>query len=324
MKKLSKILCCFNSLRTKTIEIYIIILSIIGIILNIIGICVIPWGYTSKAMEILYIISLAPFAYSSILSIVILIIGEKTNRKAIKYCYINSFIVIFASILCLFFNIIIAIGTIPDLRNKKSIEYSEITEPNGETRIIITNEINLVSNGKLVFSSFLILLNVIIWLILLFLWISEIIRLKYKINGTYYEYLNDQKNISVENPKSFELNVVGHDKYGFPIYGKKDSGNLEVIKSSQIKFNSNEKYNNKYDTENNNILKYSYKEKYNPNYYYSKQGHKSVDIIHKLKEEKKEKYIEKYITGAVNPYYSNFDIKSASNPSLNNSINPGN
>ena len=299
MKKLSKILCCFNSLRTKTIEIYIIILSIIGIILNIIGICVIPWGYTSKAMEILYIISLAPFAYSSILSIVILIIGEKTNRKAIKYCYINSFIVIFASILCLFFNIIIAIGAIPNLRNKKSIEYSEITEPNGETRIIITNEINLVSNGKLVFSSFLILLNVIIWLILLFLWISEI-------------------------QKSFELNVVGHDKYGFPIYGKKDSGNLEVIKSSQIKFNSNEKYNNKYDTENNNILKYSYKEKYNPNYYYSKPGHKSVDIIHKLKEEKKEKYIEKYITGAVNPYYSNFDIKSASNPSLNNSINPGN
>ena len=316
MKKLSKILCCFNSLKTKTIEIYIIILSIICIILNFIGIFIIPWGYTSKAMEILYIINLVLFAYSSILSIVILITGKKTNRKAIEYCYINSFIKIFTSILCLFFNIIIAIGTIPDLKNKKAIEYSEITGPNGETKIITNNEINLVSNGKLIFVSFLIVLNIIIWLILLFLWISETIRLKYKINGTYYEYLNDQKNI--------ELNIVGHDKYGFPIYGKKDSGNLEVIKSSQIKFSPNEKDNNKNDTEANNILKYSYKEKYNPNYNYSKPGHKSVDVIHKLREEKKEKYIEKYITGAVNPYYSNFDIKSASNPSVNNSINPGN
>ena len=322
MKKISKILCCFNSLRTKTIEIYIIILSIIGIILSIIGICVIPWGDTSKAMEILYIINMVFFGYSSILSIIILITGEKTNRKAIEYCYINSLITICISILSIFFNIIIAFGTIPDLRNKK-IEYSEIYENDGETTIISTNETKLVSNGKLAFSSFLIVINLILWLILLFLWVSELLRLKYRINGTYYEYLNDQKNIIIDNTKNTELNVIGHDKYGYPIFGKKNSGNLEVIKSSQIKYKSNDKYITKYDTEDNNILKYSYKEKYNPNYF-NNPGNKSVDVIHKSREEKKEKYIEKYITGAVNPYYSNFEIKSASNLSVNNSINPGN
>ena len=47
-----------------------------------------------------------------------------------------------------FFNMIIAIGTIHDLRNKKAIEYSEITKLNGETKIIKNNEINFVSNGK--------------------------------------------------------------------------------------------------------------------------------------------------------------------------------
>ena len=322
MKKISKILCCFNSLKTKTIEIYIIILSIIGIILNIIGILVIPWGYTSKAMEIFYIINLVLFFYSFILSIIILITGKKTNRKAIEYCYINSFFINITSILSIFFNIIIAFGTIPDLKNKKAIEYAEIYN-NEETELITTNEIKLVSNGKLAISIFLIIINLILWLILLFFWISELIRLKYRINGTYYEYLNDQKNIAIENNKNFEFNVIGHDKYGYPIYGKKESSNLDIIKSSQIKFKPNDKYSSiKYDTEDNNILKYSYKEKYNPNYY-KKPGNKSVDIIHKLREEKKEKYIEKYITGAVNPYYSNFDIKSASYPSVNNSINPG-
>lgn len=323
MKKISKLLCCFNSLKTKTIEIYIIILSIISIILNIVGILVIPWGYTSKAMEILFIINLVLFGYSFILSIIILIVGKKTNRKAIEYCYINSFITMCTSILAIFFNIIIAFGAIPDIRNKKAIEYSEIFEPNGETSIIATNKINLVSNGKIIFSIFLIVINLIFWLILIFLWISELIRLKYRINGTYYEYLSDQKNITVENPKNFEYNVVGHDKYGFPLYSHKEPGNLQVTKSSQIKFKPNDKYNIKYDTEDNNILKYSYKEKYNPKYY-SKPGNKSVDVIHKLRVEKKEKYIEKYITGAVNPYYSNFEIRSASNPSVNNSINPGN
>ena len=323
MKKISKLLCCFNSLKTKTIEIYIIILSIIGLLLNIIGICVIPWGYTSKAMEILYIINSVLFAYSFILSIITLIIGKKINRKAIEHCYLNSFVAMCTSLLCIFFNIIIAFGAIPDFKNIKSIEYAEIYDPNGESTVIVTNMIHLVSNGKLVFSIFLIVVNLILWLILLFLWISELIRLKYKINGTYYEYLNDQKNITVENSKNFEYNVIGHDKYGYPLYGKKNSKNIEVIKSSKIKFKSNGKYTIKYDTEDNNILKYSYKEKYNPKYY-NKPGNKSVDVIHKLREEKKEKYIEKYISGAVNPYYSNFDIKSASNPSFNNSINPGN
>jgi hypothetical protein len=70
-------------------------------------------------------------------------------------------------------------------------------------------------------------------------------------------------------------------------------------------------------------LKYSYKEKYFNRNDFKKPN--SVDEIHKIKEDKKEKYIEKYIeNGAPNPYYSNFDNKTALNISkIVNSINPG-
>ena len=82
------------------------------------------------------------------------------------------------------------------------------------------------------------------------------------------------------------------------------------------------------DTENNNILKYSYKEKFNVKNY-RKPSYKSVDLPYD-KFHQKEKYIEKYIedaeiTNQYNSKYSNFPNKTILNISrVNNSINPGN
>ena len=189
MKKITKILFCFNSLTTTTIEIIIIILSTIGMILSIIGMFVIPWGYTSKIIEVFYIITLILFVYSLTLSSVILFSRKKkSGDKIIDICMINCFVQICTCVLSIIFYIYITIGTFPDLKNKKSIESTEILGPDGEIQSISKKEEKLTSNGELAYAIFSIIINLIIWIVLLLLWISELIRLKYKIEGTYNNF----------------------------------------------------------------------------------------------------------------------------------------
>ena len=326
MKKITKILFCFNYLTTTTIEITIIILSTIGMILSIIGMFVIPWGYTSKIIEVFYIITLILFVYSLILSSIILISRKKkSGDKIIDIFMVNCFVQICTCVLSIIFYIYISIGTFPDLKNKKTIVSTEILGPDGAIQHISKKEEKLTSNGELAFAIFSIIVNFIIWIILLLLWVSELIRLKYKIEGSYNNFSIKDSKLSVETINNSNFDLVGHDKYGYPIYNKKSENKLQS-KKSNIKYNykPNEKYtNNIYDIETNNILKYSYKEKNNDTKIPYNSGNKSVDAIHDLKKEKKEKYIEKYVEGDVNPYYSNFDNKSAFNiSSFNNSIHP--
>ena len=314
---LKKITCCLNTLKTNFIEKLIILLSIIGLILSLIGMIVIPWSYTSNIMEVIYLISMVFFIYSLFISCLIKYSRIKKNENILSICYTNSFIEIIICILSFILNIFISIGAIPDLKNKKSVEYIE-TYDNSEVNKILNKESKLTSKGELSFSIFSIITNLFLWIVLFILWSSEYLRLKYRIENSFNDYLSEAKNTSIQNIK----NVVGHDKYGFPIYEeKKDKDeNLQISKSQS---ENNNKLYEKYDKEN-NVLKYSYKEKYrNGNNSFKKPN--SVDEIHKIKEEKNEKYIEKYIeNGAPNPYYSNFDNKTILNISnINNSINPG-
>ena len=326
-----EILFCFNSLTTKFIEIIIIFLSSFAAILTIIGLAVIPWGYTSRVMEVLYIISLILFIYLLGIPIFILFIcKKKINENIMKIYIVNSCIAIFASIFSILLCIIIAIGAIRDLNNNHKTEKIESKGQNS-VKEITNKEKDLVSKGELTYAVLSIIVNLILSIILLLLWITENYRLKNKIESSYNDYMNFKKNpasasVSIENSKENECNVVGHDKYGFPIYIKKLEDKLQYKQSkSEFNYRSFNKClgDNKYDTETNNILRYSYKENFNQNYM-GKQDYKSVDVILKLKEEKKERYIEKYPEGGVNPYYSNFENKTALNiSSINNSINPG-
>lgn len=325
MENISKLLCCFNSLATNSIQILIIILSLIGIIINIIGMFVIPWGYTSKLMEIFYLISLVLFGYSLFIPILILCMRKKIfNENIIFCCFSNCFIGICVCVLSLFLNIFIFIATIPDFKNRKKVD-EEISQ--GE-KIQTTkkNEQNLVSKGELSFTIFSLVISIILWAILLILWVSVIIRLKYKIEGTYKDYLNEQRHISNSSndiTKSSELNVIGHDKYGYPIYNNiKEKPKRDYNYGlSYDKYSYNNK-NNKNEIETNNIFRYSYKEKFTEKNN-RKPECKSVEIIQNIKKEEKEKYIEKYYEGAPIPYsnYKNITVLNLS--TINNSINPG-
>ena len=332
MKIHFKLLCCFNSLKSYIIEILIIVLSSIGLLISIIGFIVIPWKYTSKVMEAFYLISLILFIYSLIVSSVILYLRKKNKIEKVNICcFFISLFELFACILSILMYIIIFIVIVHDFKNKKRIKRVERIDPEtGETHVSSSEEGNAVSDGELIFAIISIIINILLWIILLFLWISDLIRIKYKINGTYKEYLEEQKNNSNDNLKNSQFNVIGHDKYGFPLFGKQNGGNLQINRSkSFFNYRTKEKdMKNILDTENNNILKYSYKEKFNVKNY-RKPSYKSVDLPYD-KFHQKEKYIEKYIedaeiTNQYNSKYSNFPNKTILNISgVNNSINPGN
>jgi len=153
---------------------------------------------------------------------------------------------------------------------------------------------------------------------------SESIRIKYNIYGSYNDYKINMKNLEMKNPRKSGFTLVGHDKYGSPIYAKKERGIHQFTTSnSGYIIKSIEKYKNS-EIETNGIFRDSYHDKDNINMY-RKRSYKSVDIVQKYKTEKMEKYGEKYNgVDICNPYYSNFENKTELNrSSLNNSINPG-
>ena len=333
MKFPMQFLFCFNSFSSSLIETLIIIFSSIGLVISLIGAFIIPWGYTSRVMEAFYIICLIFFFYSLVISASSLYIRK--NRKGnflSRACIISSLFNIITCILSIIIYIVIFIVLIPDLKSKSQIKNVLVLDPEtGEYNTQASTEQSLVSDGEMIFSIITVALNLILWLILLFLWISEHFRQSYNICGSYNEYLEEQKNKSIDNSKNNEYNIVGHDKYGFPIYNIKNWRNIGSARPrSESIFKSSEKTSTKCDVENNNILKYSYKEKFSENL--RKQSNKSLDIIHRRKKEKEkhfEKYLEKYlengeVTKDLNQYYYNFSNKTALNiTDANNSINPG-
>jgi hypothetical protein len=261
MNYLYKLLCCFNSLPANIIEILIIILSLISVIINILGIIIIPWKYTSAVMRVLYIICLILLLYSLLISSINLSSRNSKTKKP-KMIYLTpSFFALLACIISILIFIAIAIVIVPDLKDEKQIKNVQVLDPEtGEYHTRTSIEENLVKNGKMAFVIISLIINIILLLILIILWISEYIRIKYNINGSYTEYLEEAKNKLSENSKISTGNVIGHDKYGFPIYSKPNGGNFGIESSNLNYFNPISEKRKNYDKENYDILKYSYKE----------------------------------------------------------------
>ena len=327
MNYVYKLLCCFNSLSTNIIEVLIIILSLINIIINILGLVIFPWKYTLVIMKALYIICLILLCYSLFISSINLYSRNNEAKKPKMIYLAPSFFALLACIISLLLFIVIAIVVIPDLKNKKRIKNVQVLDPlTGEYHIQTSKEEKLVENGKITFVIASLIINVILTVILVFLWLSENIRIKYNINGSNNEYLEETKNKLSENVKSTKGNVIGHDKYGFPIYMKPNGGHFRLESTNINNLNQISEKRPNYDKENFDILKYSYKVKNCNNYH--NPNIKSVDIING-KYKQKEKYIDKYfnnceISEKYNHNYFNFMNKTMLNVSdVNNSINPG-
>lgn len=205
------------------------------------------------------------------------------------------------------------------LNNKEVTIYIELIEETGEIIKRTEVEENVTTKGKKLITIVIMSIMILFWLILLFLWISDYIRLFFRTECSYNEFEANEKKRQLKHPIRYGLNVVGHDKYGFPILGKQ-IGNIIKIRGVKDKFEEkiNEKinYSGKYFDENGkiNIRYYSYM---------TQKPINKEKLEEKMNE--KEKYIEKYYDGENGfQNYTNFENKTILNlDDNNNSINPG-
>lgn len=316
------LLLCFNSLKAKTIEILLIIITAIAIILGILGIIFIPWEVTYDSMEILFIIGFILIILSIIVIIIIffLRIRNKIKRDNTRVLIISAICVIISCFIALILFVIIAFITISDLNNKETIRIEEIIEQTGEVKKVQIIENDVTTKTKRVFSILIIAFILAILIFMIFLWVSEYLRLIYSTNLSYKEFIKKGKESALKHPGLNGLTVVGHDKYGFPIFGRQ-KGNQIIIKGIKTKFE--EKIEEKTHSR-----EYFNKEGKINLRYYEKYHYQPIEKI-KEKEtdnfKEKEKYLEKYFDDGDNAFqnYANFGNKTILNfEDNNNSINP--
>ena len=316
------LLLCFNSLQAKTIEILLIIITAIAIILGILGIIFIPWEVTYDSMEILFIIGFILIILSIIVIVIIffLRIRNKIKRDNTRVLIISAICVVISCFIALILFVIIAFITISDLNNKETIRIEEIIEQTGEVKKVQIIENDVTTKTKRVFSILIIAFILAILIFMIFLWVSEYLRLIYSTNLSYKEFIKKGKESALKHPGLNGLTVVGHDKYGFPIFGRQ-KGNQIIIKGIKTKFE--EKIEEKTHSR-----EYFNKEGKINLRYYEKYHYQPIEKI-KEKEtdnfKEKEKYLEKYFDDGDNAFqnYANFGNKTILNfEDNNNSINP--
>ena len=312
------LLLCFNSLQAKTIEILLIIITAIAIILGILGIIFIPWEVTYDSMEILFIIGFILIILSIIVIIIIffLRIRNKIKRDNTRVLIISAICVVISCFIALILFVIIAFITISDLNNKETIRIEEIIEQTGEVKKVQIIENDVTTKTKRVFSILIIAFILAILIFMIFLWVSEYLRLIYSTNLSYKEFIKKGKESALKHPGLNGLTVVGHDKYGFPIFGRQ-KGNQIIIKGIKTKFE--EKIEEKTHSR-----EYFNKEGKINLRYYEKYHYQPIEKI-KEKETDNFKEKEKYFDDGDNAFqnYTNFGNKTILNfEDNNNSINP--
>ena len=296
--ELIDLLLCFNSLGAYTIEKLLIILSLIGIIICILGMIFIPWNITNSTMEILFIIGFILIIFSFVIAIIILYfrIRHKLRKPIISIIIIVNIIILFIYFIALILFVILAFFIISDLNNKEITTIEEFIEQTGEKIKVTVIENDATTKTKRVLTILIIIILIAILIISIMLWISEYIRLILSTELSYKEYIKRKKDRVLRHPTKSGLNVVGHDKYGFPIFGKQKGKNF-IIKGVKSKYK--EKIQEKPVSRN----FFDENGKINVKYY-AKYPQKPSE---KIKEEK-EKYPEKYFDGEnLYPNYNNFE-----------------
>lgn len=313
------LLLCFNSLKTLTIETLLIIFTSIAIVLGICGIIFIPWKITYSSMEVLFIIGLILMILSIVVIIIIFYtrIRGKSRKNIIRILIVSTIIIVFICFLALILFVIISFITISDLNNKETTRIEEIYEQTGEIKNVTIIENDLTSKSKRLFSIISLTVTIAIIIFLIFLWISEYLRLIYGTNLSYNEYVRREKASVLKHPTKNGLLVVGHDKYGFPIFGKQ-RGNKFIITGSKSKFEEKIKTQSREFFNKDGKINFRYYEKYPEKPMEQINGNQKGDIT------EKEKYIEKYFDGEdMFPDYNNFFNNTILNyEDNNNSINP--
>ena len=180
--KLVLILCCFNSKTAMHLEKINLIISTIGIIIDIIKFCVIPWGATSYSMEFLGVLT---FIFLAINLVAVFFYFSLSLKKMVNdHNYRISFgtccIMCFLSLLNFFFELLLMLIVLEDLYYY----------------LWVTNEV-LVSDGEWLIAFLTLVPSVIFWVVIFMLWISETLRVAVKTYGSFEDYIHDNTEVII-------------------------------------------------------------------------------------------------------------------------------
>ena len=218
---LESALCCFNSKTALYLEKINLILTVCGIFLNILKLCIIQWGATSYSMEFLAVLNFIFLAINMILVFFFFLLRLKNmiNDYNYKACYFICCFMIFFSLLCFFFEFLQMWVVLSDLYYYTGTYYT------------LSKEV-VVSDGEWFIAFFTIVPMVVFWVIFCMLWISECMRVVVKTSGSYEDYINDNVEVVIVNKGKNKVNA--YDQQGQRIQQKNKDGKDVAVKPKDI------------------------------------------------------------------------------------------
>lgn len=217
--RLSALLCCFNSKTAIYLEKTNLVITTIGLILDIFKLCIIPWGATSYTMEFFAVLTFVFLSINLVMVFFFFLLRLKNmiNDHNYRNCFYICCIMGSLSILNFIFEFIMLFQILDDLYYYTGTYYAS------------TNEV-VVSDGEWFIAFFTIAPSVMFWFVILMLWASECIRVVIKTYGSYDEYIQDNTEVVIIS-KGGKNKVDAYDQKGKKI---EDKGKDVSIKQKNI------------------------------------------------------------------------------------------
>ena len=171
---LKKSFCCLNSRKTKSLEYILLALNLLCLLFYILFFSTISWIFISILFKLLFYLNLFFLLISIIINIYFILIRKKRliNSQMNSTAFILILLIILICILAIIINYSLSI--------KILLEFKSL----GEKKIIY-----YTSKKNNIISILSILIVNIIWITILFLWVADSIRIKYKTDDTFYNFL---------------------------------------------------------------------------------------------------------------------------------------
>ena len=235
--------CCLNSKKTKSLELTLLFVNIICLILYIILFSTISWGFIHILYKILFHLNLIFLLIGMIINIYFIYL----RRKRLINFQMNN-IALALSILIILLSIIAIIINFSSTYNILS-QFKKLNEQ---------NIIYYKSKGNNIISIMSIIIIDIEWVLILFIWIADFVRLKIKSEDSFYNYLKIKS--FKKNFYLFKEEYNKESNFNLKIKENKTK-NTTIIKNKimnlihhPLKFNANNQLIDENNSNNNNIM----------------------------------------------------------------------
>ena len=246
MEKIAKkIFCCLNSRKSKHIEYILLLTNFLCFIPYIIFFSTISWEYINEINKSLVYINFCFLFFSIIINVLFIFMRRKNiiNFQMNSYALFLTVFIILISLSALILNCIISINILSELKslhlqNKNLLNYNS----KEKTKLY---KISIISTD-------------IIWPIILFLWLAVFVRIKYKTDNTYYNYLKMKyfrKNFYLFNDETNK-----ESKHQLTKIDNADTNKNKIIKTIKniknelVKFNANKQLIDEIHNQSNSII----------------------------------------------------------------------